>query len=156
MADSLMQTNDPSNNNEKNLLWVVVWSSAISVAISFGLLFSFHTNGAERGFKLTSVSILAFLIGIGLMWLFWKRVFQLLHDPKRMWRFITISSVLFVIAFIACIFLPQFTPTGTDNSELLQGMILGFIAVAAVFYLARQVMKMLEKADETPDDRRGS
>ena len=132
---------------DRKLVRVIVGGSTLAVAGCLALLFGFHRSGGQIQYDFTMASVLAFLGGVVAMAWFWRRVFQLLQDEKRMWRFITITSVVFVIGFIACVFLPQFRPEGINESELLQGMILGFIAVAAVFFFVRVVMRLLEQAD---------
>src|SRR5688500_8650901 len=108
----------------------IVVGSTIAVAGCFPWLLGFQRESGQIQYDFTAASVLAFVGGVVAMAWFWRRVFQLLQDEKRMWRFITITSIVFVIAFIACVFLPQFRPEGINESELLQGMILGFIAVA--------------------------
>ncbi|MBA4147220.1 MAG: hypothetical protein H0X66_03830 [Verrucomicrobia bacterium] len=133
--------------NDPRLLRVIVWCSTIAVSGSMGLLFGFDNSGGQFRYEFTSASIVASVVGLVLMLLFWRKFFSLRHDQKRTGRFILICSILFVLAFIGCIFLPQFRPAGGNTSDLLQGLILGFAAVGVVFFFARKTMRMLEKAD---------
>lgn len=137
--------------NERTLLRIIVWCSAIAVAGSLALMFGFNNSGGQFRYEFTLASVLAFIVGlVGMLW-FWKKVFSMLHDQKRTWRFIILSAVALVVIFISCIFLPQFRPMGNNSGDLLQGMIFGFLAVALVFYVAARVMRLMEEADANSD-----
>lgn len=82
-------------------------------------------------------------------WAFWKRLFKLIDQPKKLWRFIVLSAIAFIALFIGCIFLPQFAPIGSNKGDLLEGMLLGFAAVAGVLCLARVVVRLFEGLDST-------
>lgn len=148
-----MDSNDTSATDKK-LLRVIVWCSAIAVGGCFALLFGFQRSGSQMTYEFNVRSLIAFVVGLVLTALFWRKVFTLIDTPKKMWRFIIVSAVLFVVAFVACVFLPWFAPAGGNKGELLQGMLLGFAVVAGVFYLARTVMRLMENADSGSEDGR--
>ncbi len=138
-------------SNDRKLLRIIVWASTFAVAGCVALMFGFDNNGDEFRYHFTIGSVVAFAVSILLMMFFWKRVFALLEQPKRLWRFIIASCVLVIVLFIAMIFLPRFRSVGNYSSDLLQGMILGFLAVAAVFYFAWKTMQLLEGTDNKND-----
>lgn len=148
-----MSSADVSQNDRK-LLRIIVWTSTIAVAGSLALMFGVDTSGGRMHYGFNLASFIALVVSLVVMRFFWKRVFALLDQPTRLWRFILISSVLMVVLFMAMIFLPQFRPIGTNSGDLLQGMILGFLAVAAVFWAARKVMRLLEGEEE--EDKQGT
>jgi uncharacterized membrane protein (DUF485 family) len=137
--------------NERKLLKVIVWSSTLAAAGCLALMFGFNNSGGQFRYEFTFSSVIAFLVGLLVMVYFWRKIFSMQHAPKKMWRFILMFSVLTVVLFIGFIFLPRFRPLGGNNSDLLQGLILGFLAVAAVFIVARMIMRLLEKADENSE-----
>lgn len=144
----------PVPKNERTLLRVIVWCSTIAVAGSLALMFGFDKSDGQFRYHFTLASVLAFIVGTVVMLLFWKKVFSILHDQKRTWRFIILSSIGLVVVFIGCVFLPQFRPYGNNSGDLLTGMVLGFLAVAAVFYFAAKTMRLFESADEAENVRR--
>ena len=143
-----------AEKNDKTIVQVIIWGSALAVGASLALLFGVDLSSNRADIRFSVSSVIAFFVGVVLTWLFWKRVFKLANEPKRMWRFIGISVVLFLIAFIGMVLLPQFTPEGTNKRDLVVGMVLGFIAVAFVFYAAKKTMQLLEQSDKLENDSR--
>lgn len=133
-----------SRKNERTLLQIIICASTVAVAGCLALLFAFDNSGGQTRYEFKLASVIAFLVGIGGMVWFWRKVLTLSNQPRRMWRFIIISSIVFIIAFIGCIFLPQFRPASVNSSDLLQGLILGFLAVGFVFFIAYKTMQLFE------------
>ena len=143
-----------AEKNDKTMVHVIVWGSALAVGASLALLFGVDLSSNRADLRFSISSFIAFFVGVVLTWLFWKRVFKLANEPKRMWRFIIVSVVLFLIAFIGMVLLPQFTPEGTNKRELVIGMVLGFMAVAFVFYAAKKTMQLFEQSDKLDNEAR--
>ena len=129
----------------------MVWGSSVAVAVSLALTFSVHTAPGQTNLEFSVASLIALIVGFAGTWFFWKRLFTLTNQPKRMWRFVTISAFVLVAAFIGCIFLPQFAPIGR-KSDLVEGMLLGFLAVAVMLFLARTVVRLFQSVD-SPEDK---
>src|SRR4051794_30689385 len=99
--------------NERKLLRMIVWTSTLAVAGCLALMFGFDNRGGQFRYQFTFGSVIAFGVSLIVMALFWKRVFTLLDQPKRLWRFIIVSCISLIILFIGMIFLPRFKSVGS-------------------------------------------
>lgn len=142
----LSMENELFGQNQK-LLKIIVWASSLAVAGSLALLGGFPTYHSQESYQLGVGSLLAFVAGLAFMRWWWRKFFRLLSDARKMRRFLVGYGILFLTAFMAGVFLPQFSSAGVNKNETLTGMILGFAAVAAVFFLVRVVIRLFEAAD---------
>ncbi len=129
----------------------MVWGSTLAVAGTLGLVFSVQSTG-QPGMSFSFPSLIAAIVGFMATQLFWKRIFKLENQPKKLRRFIILSVLGFLALFVGCIFLPQF---GGGKREVLSGVILGFGAVVLFLSMGRYVVKLfepIEPADESKQD----
>jgi len=148
------------DRDDRDLLRVIRFSSAVSLGVMAALLFSVKQVTPDLRCELSAGSGIAFLVGAALSWLFWRVVFKV--DSKRtgpgkrrVW--FAALSVLLSLATVAAF---AFALKGVGNEklrEIIQGTLLAVFALAGVGFLLWRIARFLESdskraAEDTPPD----
>ena len=142
--------------DERGLIRVIKFSSAVGLGAMAAILYSVKRVGSQLEYRLSWGTVLAFLFAVGLSWVFWRVVFGRSNDlnpglsrPRKRWlallSLVLTAATLFPFAY-------AFQVVTTDAArEMVQGTALAFLALTGLGFLFWRLTRFLEE-----DSRRNS
>lgn len=130
------------------------WSrfARVGVALSFGFmagsLQALTRDAAGMRFQLGVWTVIAFLIGATLGWLYWDMAMRMNTDaehssPRARRRFVVFTLLLFVGAFASYLYRLRFAPS-TSSGEVAQGVVMAFVVVGGLGVILWRIVRFLE------------
>ena len=143
--------------DDRDLLRVIRFSSALSLGLMAALLFSVKQVTPDLRCELSAGSGIAFLVGATFSWLFWRVVFKVDKPGKRTGpgKRRVLFAALSVLLSLATVAAFVFALKGVGNEklrEIIQGTLLAVFALAGVGFLLWRIARFLESDSKRADD----
>ncbi|PYK28862.1 MAG: hypothetical protein DME57_11700 [Verrucomicrobia bacterium] len=113
-----------------------------------GSLQALTRDAAGMRFQLGVWTVIAFLIGATLGWLYWDMAMRMNTDaehssPRARRRFVVFTLLLFVGAFASYLYRLRFAPS-TSSGEVAQGVVMAFVVVGGLGVILWRIVRFLE------------
>ena len=152
---------DSSNRSDRDLTWVVQFSSALSLGTLAGFLYSVKTVVPSVQFELSLASLVAFLLAAAASFALWHVVFQLNAaqerdantptDPKegsrKLW--LKILAGLLTVALVFAFIYPLKDFSSEKAAQIAFGSFIAVLFLGVLALLFWRVVRFLESEDGT-------
>ncbi len=132
--------------NERDVMRIMIWGTAIAFGFLAAVLQALRPNPAGFTFQVSALTFLAFAVGVGIVFGFWKIILNRSGGPRQKSLRFWAEALMLCFGMGAFLYPLRFVPS-EKLPEMLTGLVIAIFALSLVGCLLVMMGKFLEADD---------
>jgi hypothetical protein len=142
-SDSGQMPSQAEARNERDLLRIAAYSTALAFGAMFGTIQSYHRDASGFSFQISCWTLAAALIGAVVGFFYWKLVaFSARRDASLLFRG---ASFLLLLAVVGALLSPLRFLSAETLNDVTQGLVVGVVALSLLGFILWRIRGFLNR-----------